>query len=95
MAGILELALLFTLMALNTGEPPGPQNGSFEGVVLQICATESNAVGSGVVVSLRYGPLWQLPPMLRSATLNFTLLAVPVKGGIGLGRVMPSPLKGL
>ncbi len=94
MAGMLELAFAFTLMALNTGEPPGPQNGSFEAVVLQSCATESNAVGVGVVVSLRYGPLWQVPPLLRSATLNFTVMLVPVTGGGGLGRVMPSPAKG-
>ena len=69
-----------TRIASKTGEPFGPQVESFEGVVLQIRATEINALAS-----LMYGPFLQWPGV---ASLNLTLMALPVGVGALLGSVV-------
>ncbi len=74
-------------MALNTGEPFGPQNGSLEVVVSQIRATEIKAMAS---------PMKSFLQLLEdSLNFTFTVLAAPaLKLGGGVGRVVPSPVKG-
>ena len=46
-----------------------------------ICATEINALAS-----LMYGPFWQLPEAV--ASLNFTLMVLPVGVGAWFGSVV-------